>query len=204
MDDEAPGTEDPQYARRLARLSARRWKQLLDVQAPYRRYLRRLELGFTLDLGCGIGRNLRTLAPAGIGVDHNAASVAIAREAGLPAYTPSQFQRTQYASPDRFDALLASHVLEHMAQDDAVALLDTYLGYVRHGGRVVMITPQERGYRSDTTHRTFLDFAALHDLSSRLGLEEIHRESFPFPRALGRMFPYNEFVLIARRTTRRQ
>ncbi len=204
MEDEASGTQDPEYARRLQRLSARWWRRAFDVQAPYRRYLRRLDLGLTLDLGCGIGRNLRSLAPSGIGVDHNVDAVALAREAGLQAYTPPDFERTAYASPGRFDTLLAAHVLEHMTTDEAVALVGSYLQYVRPGGRVVMITPQEAGYRTDRTHRTFLDFGALEALASRLNLEVLRRDSFPFPRALGRLFPYNEFVLIARRTTDRQ
>ena len=204
MGSDTSGTEDPDYARRLQRLSSRWWRRAFDVQAPYRGYLRRLDLGLTLDLGCGIGRNLRSLAPKGIGVDHNVDAVALARQAGLHAYTPPEFHRTDYAAPGRFDALLAAHVLEHMTTDEAVALVGSYLPYVRPGGRVVMITPQEAGYRTDRTHRTFLDLEALEALAFRLDLEVLRRDSFPFPRALGRLFPYNEFVLIARRTTERQ
>mgnify|MGYP001981888391 CR=1 FL=1 len=54
------------------------WKQLLDVQRPYRANLRRLDMGFVLEVGCGIGRNLLSLRKIGIeaiGVDHNAHSV---------------------------------------------------------------------------------------------------------------------------------
>jgi 2-polyprenyl-3-methyl-5-hydroxy-6-metoxy-1,4-benzoquinol methylase len=202
--DDAAGTEDPDYARRLDELSGRRWKRALRVQAPYERYLRRLRLGRTLEVGCGIGRNLRALAPAAVGVDHNATAVGIARDAGLPAFTPAQFRQTEHASPGQFDSLLASHVLEHLSFDDAASLIDSYLLYVRAAGRVVMITPQECGFASDATHRTFLDFSALETLARRLDLEVLDRTSFPFPRAIGHVFRYNEFVLIARRTTFRQ
>ena len=53
------------YTDRLAALEQARWKQLLDVQAPYRWNLRRL-LGEhrVLDVGCGIGRTWPTSAPA--------------------------------------------------------------------------------------------------------------------------------------------
>ena len=42
------------------------WKQLLDVQRPYRANLRRLDMGFVLEVGCGIGRNLLSLRKIGI------------------------------------------------------------------------------------------------------------------------------------------
>lgn len=204
MSDEIPRTGTPEYAHRLDRLSRARWKRLLDVQAPYRRYLQRLRLGWALDVGCGIGRNLQALSPTGVGIDHNPTSVAMAREAGWQAFTPQEFRQSEFASAGRFDALLVSHVLEHMSPDEAIVLVSTYLEYLREDARVVMITPQERGFRSDPTHRTFLDFTALTTIADRLGLDVVRRDSFPFARPLGRVFPYNEFVLIARHTTRRQ
>ena len=60
-----PGTDVPAYADRLQTLEQARWKQLLDVQAPYRWNIRRLGLGRTLDVGCGLGRNLAHLGGAG-------------------------------------------------------------------------------------------------------------------------------------------
>ena len=83
MDD---GTRSEEYAGRLERREGARWKRILNVQAPFRWNLRRLALGFTLDVGCGIGRNL--VAIEGVGVDHNPSSVAVARRQGLSAYTP--------------------------------------------------------------------------------------------------------------------
>src|SRR5215468_2590796 len=89
----AYGTEDRRYAARLIhQQEAILWKRWLDVQAPYRWNLRRLSPGFTLDIGCGIGRNLLHLAGDGVGIDHNAHSVEIARSRGLAAFTPGEFQ----------------------------------------------------------------------------------------------------------------
>ncbi len=150
------------------------------------------------------GATCATWHLAAIGVDHNADAVALARDAGFTAYTASEFPDTAYASPGRFDALLVAHVLEHLTPDEARDLVRSYLDYLRPGGRVVLITPQEAGFRTDRTHRTFLDFGALTALAGELGLAVQRTDSFPFPRALGRLFPYNEFVLIARRTTDRQ
>lgn len=193
-----PGTDAPGYAERLKSLEQARWKQWLDVQAPYRWNVRRLDLGTTLDIGCGLGRNLSHLGGAGVGVDHNAASVAVARERGLEAYTPAEFLDGPRARAGAFDSLLAAHVVEHMTEDDAVGLLRTYLPFVRPGGKVVLITPQERGYTTDATHVRFCGFAEVATLCETLGLTVSRQYSFPFPRLAGRVFPYNEFVTLAR------
>ena len=50
----------------------------------YRWNLRRLDLGFTLEIGCGIGRNLEHLDGNGIGIDHNEEAVRIAHTGGSP------------------------------------------------------------------------------------------------------------------------
>lgn len=201
-----PDTAAAEYAERLRRLETARWKRLLDVQAPYRWNLRRLRLGRTLDVGCGIGRNLAHLTdgrhPAPVGVDHNPTSVALARERGFRAWTVAEFldgRAGDDARPGSFDSLLAAHLVEHLPEDQAREVLGSYLPYLRPGGRVVLITPQERGYPTDPTHVRFCGWPELTALAGDLGLTVLRRYSFPFPRPAGRIFPYNEFVLVARR-----
>lgn len=193
-----PGTEDAAYARRLEALQNARWKQWLDVQRPYRWHVRRLALGFVLDVGCGLGRNLAHLGGAGVGIDHSVQAVEIARRRGLEAYLPAAFAASDYARAGRFDSMLVSHVLEHLPRVEGEALLRAYLPYVKPLGKVVLITPQEAGYRSDATHVTFIDDKALAALAASVGLERERQYSFPFPRLVGRLFTYNEFVLVAR------
>lgn len=84
-----------------------------------------------------------------------------------------------------------------MSRDDAVALVESYLPYLRRPGRVVLITPQERGYASDATHVEFVDLDGLADIARRCGLHVDRARSFPFPRAVGKVFTYNEFTLVA-------
>jgi 2-polyprenyl-3-methyl-5-hydroxy-6-metoxy-1,4-benzoquinol methylase len=193
------GTEGADYTQRLQRLGGARWKRVVDAQAPYRWNIRRLELGRTLDVGCGIGRNLAHLDGNGVGVDHNASSIHACRALGLEAYTIEEFLTSPHARPDAFDAMLAAHLIEHLAEPDAREIVGMYLPYVRSGGRVVFITPQERGYASDATHVRFVSFAEAADLATALGLQVQRQYSFPFPRAAGKVFTYNEFVTIARK-----
>lgn len=194
------GTAGEDYTERLQRKGTAWWKRALDVQRPYRWNLRRLEPGFTLDLGCGLGRNLAHLGGDGVGIDHNPTSVAACRAAGLEAYTPDEFAATAHAQqPGTFDSLLAAHLVEHLPTDDAVTLLRDHLPFVRPGGKVILITPQARGYASDATHVTYVDDDGLRRLARALGLTVERSFSFPFPStAVGRFFTYNEFVLVAR------
>lgn len=187
------------YADRLVRLRSARWKQVIDVQAPYRWNIRRLRLGRTLDIGCGIGRNLHYLGDDSVGVDHNADAIAVARSGGLTAYTPDEFRASPDAAPESYDSLLLAHVVEHMARDSAVHILQDYLAYLKPGGRVVFITPQEAGYRTDATHVRFVDFNGAQVLATASGCQVVRRYSFPFSRLVGKLFPYNEFVTVGQR-----
>jgi len=198
-DEEFPPTANLAYADRLNRLQNKWWKKLLHVQAPWRAHMRHLKLGRVLDVGCGNGRNLQYLDPRSVGVDHNPHSIATARAAGSEAYTDSEFfADPMLAAPHSFDSLLASHLVEHLTVDESRAILGSYLPMIKPGGRVVFITPQERGYASDATHVFFADYAALEELARDIGLEVLKRYSFPFPRFAGKPFIYNEFVVITR------
>jgi SAM-dependent methyltransferase len=192
-------TADREYTERLVRLQRAWWKRILDVQAPYRFNLRRLEPGFTLEVGCGIGRNLEHLRGNGVGIDPNRHSVAVARKRGLRAFTPAEFDASPWSRADTFDSLLLSHVAEHVHKDALVPLLARHLAFVRAGGKLILITPQEVGHRSDPTHLEFLDFARLRGVVSALDLVPLREYSFPFPRAFGRIFIYNEFVSVSRK-----
>ncbi len=196
---EGKSTAGSEYADRLIRLDNSRWRRMLGVQAPYRWNIRRLHLGWTLDVGCGLGRNLAHLGGDGVGVDHNADAIEVARGRGFKAFTDTEFPSTEYAVPESFDALLLSHVVEHLSESFAVELVGSYLRYLKPGGTVCFITPQEVGYRSDSTHVTFVDFDGLAALSRQLGLTEQRHFSFPFPRAAGKVFQYNEFVFLAQK-----
>ncbi|HLG01607.1 MAG TPA: class I SAM-dependent methyltransferase [Acidimicrobiia bacterium] len=193
-------TAGDEYADRLVDLQTVWWKRLLPVQAPYRWNLRRLKPGFTLDIGCGLGRNLAHLKGNGVGVDHNPALVAVARERRLTAYTTGEFPASEHAIPEGFDTVLAAHLVEHMRRSEAVEILASYMPYLRPGGQAILITPQERGFAADATHVEFAGFDEVREVCGALGLEVTRAYSFPFPRRFGRLFVYNEFVTVAHKS----
>jgi 2-polyprenyl-3-methyl-5-hydroxy-6-metoxy-1,4-benzoquinol methylase len=194
-------TRGGEYTNRLLQRTSKRWKLWLNVQAPYRWNLRRRHLGATLDVGCGIGRNLVALDAGSIGVDHNPTSVAVAREAGLTALTVDEWQSRAHEHTEHFDSILIAHVIEHLGREDARQLIRNYLPALKRGGKVFMICPQERGYASDETHVTWTTGEHLIELAQECGLLPEECKSFPFPRPVGRWFVYNEFTVMATKPT---
>jgi SAM-dependent methyltransferase len=192
-------TRDQGYTSRLAGLQRAAWKRWLGVQLPYRWNLRRLRPGFTLDVGCGLGRNLGHLGGNGVGIDHNPHSVEACRQAGYLAFLPDDFRASPYCSKGVFDSLLVSHVAEHMPRSAFAELLREYVPLLGASGQIIVITPQEAGFRSDPTHVEFVDPVRIRQALGEVGFEPIKQYSFPFPRAAGRFFRYNEFVSVGRR-----
>lgn len=180
------------YADRMVR--KHRWNAPL-MFSPSAWDLRRLDPGYMLDVGCGIGRQLMFNGGHGIGVDPNLGCVEVARKSGLNVVTPEDFAADQAS----FDSILIAHVLEHISDCEAVALLAKYLPYLKLGGQVILLTPQEKGFASDPTHLRFVDLSNLRKLAIGAGLNVTRAYSFPFPRWAGKMFVGNEFRLTARK-----
>ena len=188
---EQSDTSSSWYTDRLRSRPQSFWKRV--VPNPYRWNLRHLKLGRVLDVGCGVGRCLAFLDGNGVGVDHNPTSVDECRARGFDAYTPEAFALLELGS---FDTLLLSHVIEHLDPDSAENLVRSYLPYIRGGGRIVLITPQQAGQRSDPTHVTFVDAEAAQSLLASVHIPVSRVRSFPFPRPLGRFFVHNETIAI--------
>ena len=101
-----------------------------------------------LDVGCGVNKR-----PGAIGVDRNPASRADVI-ADLDRF-PWPFRDSS------FDALYASHVIEHVA--DVVRTMEEFHRVVRPGGEIRIITPHYTDFSSfcDPTHRWHLNSFSL-------------------------------------------
>ena len=128
---------DPRHFQSLPQFSPER-----PYYAKYERALRsRQSPGATiLDVGCGVGQVVRTLAEAGFaahGVEVSEENLALAREHA------GEFQlydgRTLPFADHTFDAVGAFNVLEHV--EDPVGLLDEMTRVLRPGGHIVISSP---------------------------------------------------------------
>ena len=192
-------TNEKNYTDGLLYRQSAWWKKFFNVQYPYKYNIQSLKPGFVLDIGCGIGRNLLHLNGNGIGIDHNPTSIEVSKSRGLKAYTVDDFLKSTYNKPETFDSILLAHVAEHMTGDDFITLLKQYIHLLKNDGRIIVITPQEKGFKSDDTHVQFMDFVTVKDLLKEIDFNTNRQYSFPFPRVVGYFFKFNEFVSVAKR-----
>jgi len=179
----------PDYAERMAR----KHFALRFLPSPSKWDLRRLRPGRLLDVGCGIGRQLGFVDGNGVGIDPNPDCVAMARSAGLDVVAPEDFR----AEAGSFDSLLIAHVFEHISAKEGDDLLAKYVPFVRSGGQIILIAPQEKGYGSDPTHIRFVDLPEMKRTVESVGARVTRAYSFPLPRGAGKFYIGNEFRLIA-------
>ena len=191
--------EEQEYVSRLIGISNKRFKTFLQPINPYRIGLKQWVKGNCLEVGCGIGRNLGYLGnPHNLGIDINEHAVTKSRALGHHAITVETFESTRASLP-KFDNLLFSHVLEHMDRASSTELVQSYLPALSESGAICIICPQERGFASDPTHVEFMNIEKLTSVIEECGLF-VHRSfSYPFPKMFGKLFIYNEFVIIAKR-----
>ncbi|MBF0408512.1 MAG: class I SAM-dependent methyltransferase [Candidatus Riflebacteria bacterium] len=166
---------------------------------PYSWNIKRYNLGRVLDIGCGIGRNLKWLSNDSQGIDINGFSVEFANKKGLKAFTADEFLNNFSPENNQFDTLLFSHILEHLSADDIYSLFTSYFPFLKAKGNVFIISPQELGYKFDDTHKTFVDFVFIKKLVKKYNIKMTRKYSFPFPRLFGPYFPWNEFIFIGKK-----
>lgn len=152
--------------------------------------------GPSLDFGCGVGELLQWLPPGSKGLEYNRATVDYCRAKGLDVTHYDGFvddwSLSGLTKGDGLQSMVVSHVLEHL--DGPGGILRKLLAAAERIGitRVLVIVPGMAGYRSDDTHRTFVDETMIRDNATTpwVPVEAFH---FPVPsRAAGDYFLYNE------------
>lgn len=96
-----------------------------------------------LDIGCGHGSKLALLKQHGftgaLGVDINPALVEHAVGEGLNAITLDEFDEQH--SDLEFDLIIMSHIIEHFQYQDLIVFMEKYIGRLKKGGLLLIITP---------------------------------------------------------------
>lgn len=177
-------------------------------RSAFRKWVRRLYLrraasqlsGSTLDFGCGVGELLACLPAGSKGLEYNKATVDVCRNKGLDVVfydgTADDWSLSPVTSRDGLSSMVISHVLEHL--DEPMEILRKLLRAAAEIGvqHVLIIVPGKAGYRSDPTHRTFVDERMLR---SAIQSQWRARHSFYFPfnvEGVGNIFLYNELHLL--------
>lgn len=112
----------------------RAWLDFSMMFLPYR------PGGRLLEIGCGSGEMLRSFANSGWqtqGLDFDPAAVAASRAKGLRVELGTL--EDQFYDPARFDAVVMSHVIEHV--HDPVGLLAECRRILKPGGTLALVTP---------------------------------------------------------------
>ena len=187
-------TNNYQYAERLISLQTAWWKDLFFFLNPYLINVRLVTKGKVLEVGSGIGRNLRVLRRGSLGVDHNIFAVEFAKSKGLSSLSVIDFFVESKKVDRVFDTLLLSHVLEHVDSATQKKIFYQYMPHLKSDAKIVLICPQEAGFNSDPTHIRWVDENILEKILESLGCEKIKINSFPLPRWAGKRFTYNQTV----------
>jgi len=188
-------------------------EQLRRSRHPLRRLVKHLYLknilnevsGPTIDFGCGAGQLLAQLPAGSVGLEINAYLVAELRRIGLHvlAYDPDADDLSLRGLPaDRYKTMVIAHVIEHFS-DSAQAMRKLWRTCGRLGIRkIIVIVPGAKGYRSDRTHKTFVNQRYLEDqgLVNCEGYAVTKTSHFPInAEKFGEIFTYHEFKIVYER-----
>ncbi len=158
--------------------------------------------GKTIDFGCGPGELLSKLAEGSIGLEINPEAVMFckANKLNVDLYHPDidDYKFMDYKGKS-FKTFIISHVLEHIDNADIVLkkILDSCSDLKVE--RIIVIVPGIKGFKSDITHKTFIDYDFI--IKNHFKNHDYYRinsvEWFPFNcNAMGKIFLYNEMMVV--------
>lgn len=114
------------------------------IERNYMRHLPEDKDADIIELGCGTGYFLEFLRQKGYrhytGVDISPQMVNKARERGLNVIQADIFDFMR-ESNDRYDVIIARHLIEHLQKNEIITLLDMIHRSLKEGGIVILETP---------------------------------------------------------------
>jgi hypothetical protein len=196
--------QDHEYGRTYAQRQIDRQRNPLRKLIKFfyiSRILRHIT-GPTIDLGCGAGQILERLPSGSLGIEVNPFLVEDLIQRGLRVFSARESQEgfdLSEVTPHEFNTLVLSHVLEHFDNADQV-LHRLFRDCVSLGiSTVIIVVPSEAGFRSDSTHKTFIDIDYLRSKSmiECEGFRMFHHSFFPGNmRFIGKFFVYHELMVV--------
>jgi O-antigen chain-terminating methyltransferase len=175
-----------------------------EVRAKLRGYLpdarRVVRDGGVVDLGAGRGEWLLLLREIGVparGVDGNADFVDAGRCRGLAIDLEDGLTYLRRLAADSVDMVTAFHVIEHLAVEELLAIVDAARAVLRPGGCILLETPNPANlttaacdFYNDPTHRSPLPSALMEYLLTAQGFVDVevravHPKPVPWSIAAG-------------------
>ena len=136
-----------------------------------------------LDVGCGRGEWLELLkgeAIDGRGVDHNRVFVKQCRQKGLEVIEEDALVYLRGLPDESLNVVTSFHLVEHLAFEDLIKLLDEMIRTLRSGGLLILETPNPENFMvgsfsfyADPTHRNPIPSATLQFLLESRGLSRV-------------------------------
>jgi 2-polyprenyl-3-methyl-5-hydroxy-6-metoxy-1,4-benzoquinol methylase len=125
-----------------------------------------------LDFGCGFGQLLDALKSSGFnhveGADINQAAIESLRIRQTTVHDLSSANNFFTDYEEKYDTVIMSHVLEHIAKTEIVALLSSISGLIKPGGRLIVMVPNAQSNTGcywayeDFTHQTLFTGGSLY------------------------------------------
>jgi SAM-dependent methyltransferase len=147
--------------------------------------------GVVLDIGCGVGNEVRALGEGAVGLDTSAAMLEVANERG-GVYVEGDVHDLPF-DYDSVGAVRTDRVLQHV--EDPGLALDEIVRVLKRGGAVVLaepdqatlhiwgtdpdLTPSVIRFRTDVGVRNGRIASRLGALLRSLGVRSVNSESFP-------------------------
>ena len=184
--------------------------QIKRAVNPFRAFIKNFYLqnvlkhiqGPSIDYGCGAGQLLEKLPYNSIGVELNPILIDYLKNKGLdiiPANNDLLFSEFKLFEINKFGTLILSHVLEHFENANLVLVNLFKITSLLNINRVIIVVPGIKGYLSDETHKTFIDYEYLkeNNLLAVNGYSITKCEYFPVNlKFLSKLTKYHELVLI--------
>lgn len=185
-------------------------EQIKRSNNPIRKWIRSYYLkdiasyvqGPALDVGCGSGDLLKFLPPGSLGLEINPVAVKYCQKIGLNVELYDQNQdkyNFDCLKNNHYQTILFNHVLEHLENPNQT-LYSVFISAKKLGvHRIILSLPCERGFKFDSTHKTFIDEKYLdkHGLLSHKHFKIKTIKRFPFnSKIFDKIYTFNELRVV--------